>query len=1832
MTKDQTNKPPGLRDTEEGGDTTNSTLTLRKRDKFRKFLGIKSKPKGIENMDSHQPLNTGQNTQPTDQPSVASLPKYNQRNDKHSLSVSVPVPVDDPITAPPQASDTQRPAVIFLENIPKPILKIGLPTLEDRIEKTEQLVYCSTLLLQSEETSTAPNNAPQMEPMALTEKELEWVADMNQNPFWHEQLRWLLYAMVEDFAKDPLKDSIKIAEMVLIGPVLDKGTFRSLLKCNISAFEKSTLLDVDHLQGLVQLVQSAPPMALLPDDLVRILSALRVRLQDTHQQSSVYPFHLTLAVSRVLDVMAEHKVEGLDRVIEHEPLSGLLSILKETSSPYVMYQACYAFQALQYISDNETPLQAIFRHSTGVVDGLLKVSSVLQPDYSKADESLKKLYKVIEGATKAASDVYQGVNSVMESGRGVFDGLKEGLGSGNRRSWYAAICVARAFVQAGQLKDLNRLIYEAPCRRDSLFQWGICQLLGEIASDAMWDTSTRQQTVSLIGELYKNDSEWGQDESVQTWMLDIMDQLCAVDDQAVSASARTLLKGLKQDQDTTTITTSSHPFPLRSRLPLPTFSPILTRVQKIPKIEYGLSKLKLQRLKEHKRGVYIPPQATPHLHADNTMLFPLMEKVQEFLTGTCQVFLLLGDSGAGKSTFNLELEQTLWKNYKDHRPIPLYINLPTIDDPTQDLVYKQLQYYNFSDDQIQEMKLHRDFILICDGYDESQIKVNLYVTNQFNQSGQWRVKVVISCRSQYLGQDYRSRFHPQLGSQYRSNLQAVFEEAVISAFSKAQIQQYVGEYVKDLPAVDPIRKKPSWTAEEYMDKLINIPHLLDLVSNPFLLSLSLDALPSVVETKKDLSSIRVTRVLLYDSFVKRWLQVNRMRLEESPLSDAERSELDLLVEDDFFYHGVLFQLNLAVAIFVEHKGNNVVKYSHLRDKGTWKSAFFAPEGQVKLLRESSTVMRSGSFFQFLHRSLLEYFYSRTIYDPRGYDSDTDSAGDRECAFDFKTCLSRMSIVKESSTVQFLAERVSQDHLFRQQLLDAIEESKADDAAEAIKVAAANAISILVRASHNFNCANLQGIKIPGADLSDGQFDSTKFQGADLTNVNLSTCWLRQADMRDARLGGVEFGELPYIQLDDGAVSCAYSPDGRMVAVALYFSYLDVYDTSNWSRIMGINVDNYQVKAVAFSPDSRWLAFGGTDTAMWWWDSTTGLLQSSLGHRDTVLSVAISPSSEQIATGSQDGEICLWDLSTGELCFVLVHPGLVTGVKYSCDGRQLISASRDGTIRIWNPQSESDPKFVLNSSLGEITSLACSPDGKWFASGHFSGTFLGPKTGSVQLWDAVTRETNLVLRGHTHTITGIAFSPDSQRIVTSSSDKTVRLWDTSKGALLSTLTGHGACVSCVDFSPDGCLVVSGGSDNKLRLWDMSLNWSCLEPRDGDGLGHLTYTLDGKSFYGQNEHQVLRQWDTATGASHIIPIEFPSQDTMACLTCTRDLSLFAAAYVDNTIRLWNRKSNTTGPILEAGTALVIRLDISQCHRWIASRDLEHNLTLWDLNDPGTKRILLRSSLARPEGSIFGLAYSSKGDQLICCTETGTVRQFDLKSGTLLSCKVLGKNDPHVYSLSYSPDDQQFALGSGNGRIFLWDVDSEKPSVVLKGHDSRYTVQCIVYSPDGDWIASAGTDDSAKIWRRQLEGTHESWSIVCWLEMFFGEVTTVAWNPVVPFELMTDSSDGSVRVWNMSITDDRDNGGDGNEEIVVFKMLWGSNLKMLFVRGLNVDSAIGLSAKNKKVLGQRGAFGLDLAYERALSYENRVIDFDPDSTASVTQYEVSPDMDASSEEEYM
>ena len=199
--------------------------------------------------------------------------------------------------------------------------------------------------------------------MPLRREDIDWLKIVENKSVEKDRIRQLLIGIVSEFINDPIKVYEAICEIVLVGPILERGHYRSLLTCFVAEFKSSPLLDVEKLQGLTQLVQDAPPGYIEAYDLINILDAIVKRLQATATQYDDFSLQLTLAVSKVLGVMADKDVKGLDGVLQHDPLGKALAGLKNHDNPFLRYQAIYGFQELQWVLNDESQLQRSLRLS-----------------------------------------------------------------------------------------------------------------------------------------------------------------------------------------------------------------------------------------------------------------------------------------------------------------------------------------------------------------------------------------------------------------------------------------------------------------------------------------------------------------------------------------------------------------------------------------------------------------------------------------------------------------------------------------------------------------------------------------------------------------------------------------------------------------------------------------------------------------------------------------------------------------------------------------------------------------------------------------------------------------------------------------------------------------------------------------------------------------------------------------------------------------------------------------------------------------------------------------------------------------------------------------------------------------------------------------------------------------------------------------------------------------------------------------------------------------------------------------------------------------------------
>ncbi|KAF9094660.1 hypothetical protein BGX27_001401, partial [Mortierella sp. AM989] len=1185
--------------------------------------------------------------------------------------------------------------MIFELNVAPPVSKFSLPKAGERITSTSQLAYCLSLLNSTLESKEG-----------LDKAESDWSKVNENDSDEKERLQIMATNVIRAFVRDELKSQDVVSETVSLTAVLKQDESRELLKVFVNGIGSSDLLEVHLLEGLAHLIRNTPMEGLEADDLVKILELLSARLRGTHQQSTRYTYRLAQTVSHVLDSMVDCEVKEISRQQLHEPLSQYLKDLRESSDPCLVYQAAYTYQALQHIPDDETTYQACVRRTGKVVKGISDIVSAMKA--VDLDRFTKGVHEIQEGLMSAGeaivmvNDAYKNAMALAESGQGFFQSLKESLSFSRKRIWYPALRVLDALLLEGRLPEFEKLIRTASCRFELAFQWGACQRLGELAANPLWDIDTRQGAVSLLGELYKDDVKWGRQINVKQWILHILNRLAVSPESAVAGHVKTQLKDLETVGDSNKrsfyracVEEAPGPYILEFTLSSLRGSRLVDYVQNKPDVESSLRQLKRERLRERGGDVYISPRAK--LHAGAKEDFDLTLKVHEFLESDKKVFLLRGDSGAGKSTFNRALETDLWGKYdKVGGRIPLFIHLPAIKDPDVDLIEKQLRKVNFTEDQIRELKLHRDLILICDGYDESQQTRNLYTSNQLNQAGGWQAQMVISCRTEYTGVDYRDQFQPT--DRNSGSGLGLMDELIIAPFNKDQIQDYIDQYVSAV--------KPSWESKDYVQALKEIPNLQDLVRNPFLLKMALEVLPTMAKTGGNFSTIRITRVVLYDKFVTQWLERSKIRFGEMNLSALDQDAFRRLSRSGFKVHGIKYIKELATAIYDNQEGNPVVKYSEYSEGSTWKAIFFDHINGNNLLQEAIPLVRNGDHFRFVHKSMLEYGLTLAVFDPSIHEESMkpirtpshqwshsskisfESTTRKEEAMNaisrelLESPLGRRNLVSEPSILQFLVDRVRQHTAFKDQLHCMIELSKTNESAS---TAAVNSITVLVQAGVQFIGADLRGIRVPGANLSYGMFDSAQLGGSDLRNTNLRNVWLRQANLSGAQMGGVQFGELPYLQEYDTVRICAYSPNGETFAVGLRNGDISLYDTADWSWKQTLEGHEGGIADLVYSPQGDRIASGSWDNAVRLWDVESGDCAHTLqGHSEIVTSVVYSPKGNQIASGSYDWTVRLWDVESDNCIHTLQgHSSSVQSVVYSPKGDRIASGSWDSTVRLWD---------------------------------------------------------------------------------------------------------------------------------------------------------------------------------------------------------------------------------------------------------------------------------------------------------------------------------------------------------------------------------------------------------------------------------------------------------------------------------------------------------------------------------------------------------------------
>lgn len=237
------------------------------------------------------------------------------------------------------------------------------------------------------------------------------------------------------------------------------------------------------------------------------------------------------------------------------------------------------------------------------------------------------------------------------------------------------------------------------------------------------------------------------------------------------------------------------------------------------------------------------------------------------------------------------------------------------------------------------------------------------------------------------------------------------------------------------------------------------------------------------------------------------------------------------------------------------------------------------------------------------------------------------------------------------------------------------------------------------------------------------------------------------------------------------------------------------------------------------------------------------------------SAAFHPDGKHIITG-EVGRARTWKISSGRETAVLQANGdVIYHIWFSANGRRMITWGASEVVDIWDAVSA---KLLTTIRVpGTVLSARISGDGRWF---------VAKGAGSpICVWDAETGEKHVVLEGgHTKLASCLAFSPDSERILTAGHDGTAIVWHVGSGSQVMRLLGHAGRIESVRFSPDGRRILTASADGTARVWDAKSGMEqAVLARPNRTILYAVFSPDGTRIATVDLDGDVCIWDVRTG---------------------------------------------------------------------------------------------------------------------------------------------------------------------------------------------------------------------------------------------------------------------------------------------------------------------------------------------------------------------------------
>jgi WD40 repeat protein len=562
---------------------------------------------------------------------------------------------------------------------------------------------------------------------------------------------------------------------------------------------------------------------------------------------------------------------------------------------------------------------------------------------------------------------------------------------------------------------------------------------------------------------------------------------------------------------------------------------------------------------------------------------------------------------------------------------------------------------------------------------------------------------------------------------------------------------------------------------------------------------------------------------------------------------------------------------------------------------------------------------------------------------------------------------------------------------------------------------------------------------------------------------------------------------------------AYSGDGRMLVTGTmprnnveHAKATTVWDAATGRRLRDLPGSGF----VAWRPGTAHLLSvyfdlnlaGRINTlAVGEWDPVDGRRLSSIPLPPPFSSVnglTVSPDGALVAVSSIEGLTRVGRLRDGApLATIRSTRQAATPSAYSAahavfaaDGNLVTSAGK-GDLQVWAMPSGRLLRDLISRSPAIDRRLAAVPGGMVYAPGV---------NGTVEAWYEPTGKALIPTPDvFNRPIRDLAVSADNRLFVTTGPQDVTTLFRGSADWLRHPVTATDA-----RFDPTGRTIATGGSDGTLRFWAADGTTAGLPAAAHlypEGIQSLAYARNGTLAVGVVDgtvHLRSRDGDDRTilrlGKGEV-PIEARFSPDGSLLA----VAVGTLAEVDDHgfLVVWDTRNHRERERLDTGTeepsALTFSADgdhlIAATYRLVTGEDLtahkQGGIRTWRTGD-----LSVVGSVSTGEHQVLSLAAGPDGSTLAVA---GTNRRVELRR---LSDQHLLRTLPHLFSVQqvvYSPDGRFLATSTtGDKLIRLWDARTGTLLAELTGNQGGGAYS-LAFSPDGKILAASDPTGDVGLW---------------------------------------------------------------------------------------------------------------------------------------------------------